>query len=73
MLLIRLNTWWDAVLAGVMAGVVGGLIWGSLNSIGSSHSVWWEVGHTVPPAMAGGIVFCLILRHNRQERQQPSA
>jgi hypothetical protein len=72
MLPIRVDTWWDAIVAGVAAGAVAGVIWGLLDSIGSSRPVWWEVGHTVPPAMAGCITFCILLRFDRR-RHRPAA
>jgi hypothetical protein len=66
-----LDTWWGAVVVGVVAGGVAGAIYALLSDIGSSWSLAHHAFVAIPAGMAGGVVFYLLLHaHNmRRDRQ----
>jgi hypothetical protein len=62
------DTWWGAVVVGVLTGAVGGVTAALLSAIWSSDSVAHLLFVSVPAFMAGGVVFFLLLRAHEMRR-----
>jgi hypothetical protein len=62
------DTWWGAIVAGVLAGVVGGVAFAIVSGIGDSHSLQYRLQHDVLPFVAGSVVLCM-LKHAYNRRR----
>jgi hypothetical protein len=65
------DTWWGAIVVGVLAGAAGGVTAALLDGIGSNDSVAHRMFVFVPAWIAGGVVVYLLLHaHNiRRDRK----
>ena len=62
------DTWWDAVVVGVLMGAAGGVTAALMDGIWSSWSVAHRMFVFVPAWIAGGAVLCLLGRAVHEPR-----
>ncbi len=67
------DTWWGAVVVGVLAGLAGGVAWAVVGGVGSAHSLPYRLAHDLLPWVAGSVTLCLLkhaynLRRDRDMR-----
>jgi hypothetical protein len=67
------DTWWGAVIVGVLAGATGGVIAALMDGIWSHDSVAHRLFVFVPAWIAGGIVlYGLIQAQNMRRDRRPA-
>jgi hypothetical protein len=67
------DTWWGAIVVGVLAGAAGGVTAALLDGLGSSDSVAHRMFAFVPGWIAGGVVLCLLKHaYNLRRDRRPA-
>jgi hypothetical protein len=67
------DTWWGAIVVGVLAGAAGGLAGALMDGFWSSDSVAHRLFVFVPAWMAGAVVLYLLKHAHDLRRDQRSA
>ena len=66
------DTWWGAVVVGVVAGGVGGATWAAITAAMDSESLPHLLLAAVPTAMVGVVMLSLLKHHDNVRRAKRS-
>ena len=66
------DTWWGAVVVGVLAGGVGGATWAVITAAMDSESLPRLLSVAVPTAMVGFVMLSLLKHHDNLRRAERS-
>ena len=66
------DTWWGAVVVGVLAGGVGGATWAVMTAAMDSESLSRLLVVAVPTAMVGFVMLSLLKHHDNVRRAKRS-
>lgn len=67
------DTWWGAVVVGVLAGATGGVTAALMDGIWSHDSVAHRLFVFVPGFMAGGVVLYVLMHAQKMSRDRRPA
>jgi hypothetical protein len=66
------DTWWGAVVVGVLAGGAGGVVWAVMTSAMDSESLPRLLLVALPTAMVGVVMLSLLKHHDNVRRAERS-
>jgi hypothetical protein len=64
------DTWWGAIVVGMLAGSGGGAAMAIFDGVGSPNSMSLRLAHDVPPYIGGVVALCLLKHAYNLRRDQ---